>query len=47
MIDLPGMLPPAAKPRSKGKKDEPAWKAGTRALRKQREKGGKGQGRKD
>jgi putative RNA 2'-phosphotransferase len=44
MLDLPGMLPPAAKPRPKGKKDEPAWKAGTRALRKQREKGGKGKG---
>ena len=37
-LDLPGMLQPAAKPRSKGKRDEPAWKAGTRALRKQREK---------
>jgi len=45
-LDLPGMLPPAAKPRSKGKKDEPDWKAGTRALRKQRGKGEKGKGRK-
>ena len=45
-LDLPGMLPPAAKPRSKGKKAEPDWKAGTRALRKQREKGEKGKGRK-
>jgi putative RNA 2'-phosphotransferase len=43
-LDLPGMQQPAAKPRSKGKKDEPDWKAGTRALRKQREKGGKGKG---
>ncbi len=43
-LDLPGMLPPAPKPRSKGRKNEPAWKAGTRALRKQREKGEKGQG---
>ena len=39
-LELPGMAPPAPKPRSKGRKDEPAWKAGTRALRKQREKGG-------
>ena len=45
-LDLPGMLQPAAKPRSKGKKTEPDWKAGTRALRKQREKGEKGKGRK-
>jgi putative RNA 2'-phosphotransferase len=45
-LDLPGMAPPPAKPWSKGKKDEPAWKAGTRALRKQREKGEKGKGRK-
>ena len=45
-LDLPGMLPPAPKPRSKGKKAEPDWKAGTRALRKQREKGEKGKGRK-
>ena len=46
-MDLPGMLPAPAKPRSKGKKSEPDWKAGTRALRKQREKGEKGKGRKD
>jgi putative RNA 2'-phosphotransferase len=45
-LDLGGMAPPGTKPRSKGKKDEPAWKAGTRALRKQREKGEKGKGRK-
>jgi putative RNA 2'-phosphotransferase len=38
-LDLPGMAPPAARPRAKGKKTEPAWKAGTRALRKQRRKG--------
>ena len=44
MLDLPGMLPPSAKPWSKGKKDEPDWKAGTRALRKQRGKGDKGKG---
>jgi len=45
-LDLSGMPPPGTRPRSKGKKDEPPWKAGTRALRKQREKGGKGHGRK-
>jgi len=45
-LDLAGMLHPAAKPRSKGKRDEPDWKAGTRTLRKQRGKGGKGKGRK-
>ncbi len=43
-LDLPRMFHPAAKPRrSKGKKEEPPWKAGTRALRKKRikrEKGG-------
>jgi putative RNA 2'-phosphotransferase len=44
-LDLPGMLPPKATPRSKGKKNEPDWKAGTRALRKQREKEEKGKGR--
>jgi len=39
-LDLPGMFQPAAKSwRSKGKKDEPAWKAGTRALRKKKDKG--------
>jgi putative RNA 2'-phosphotransferase len=46
ILDLPGMLQPVAKPRSKGKKTEPDWKAGTRALRKQRGKGEKGKGRK-
>ena len=43
-LDLGGMPQPGTKPWSKGKKDEPAWKAGTRALRKQREKGEKGKG---
>jgi putative RNA 2'-phosphotransferase len=45
-LDLPGMFQPPSKGRGKGKKDEPAWKAGTRALRKQKGKGGKGKGRK-
>jgi putative RNA 2'-phosphotransferase len=45
-LDLPGMLQPPAKPRPKGKKDEPAWKAGTRALRRERGKGGKDFGEK-
>jgi putative RNA 2'-phosphotransferase len=43
-LDLPGMAPPAPRPRAKGKKAEPAWKAGTRALRKQRGKGEEGKG---
>lgn len=38
-LDLPGMFQPAPKPNRKGKKAEPAWKAGTRALRKERAKG--------
>jgi len=41
------MFQPPSKGRGKGKKDEPAWKAGTRALRKQRKKGEKGKKRKD
>jgi putative RNA 2'-phosphotransferase len=45
-LDLPGMFQPPTKDRGKGRKDEPAWKSGTRALRKQREKGGKKKGRK-
>ena len=45
-LDLPGMLQPAPKPRAKSKKTEPDWKAGTRALRKKKETGGKGRGRK-
>jgi putative RNA 2'-phosphotransferase len=40
-LDLPGMLQPGTKPWSKGKKDEPAWKAGTRALRRETNKGRK------
>ncbi|MFA5111032.1 MAG: RNA 2'-phosphotransferase [Desulfobaccales bacterium] len=44
--DLPGMFQPPAKHQGKGKKDEPAWKAGTRALRKQRQKGEKDLGEK-
>ena len=50
--DLPGMLQPPAKYQGKRKKDEPEWKSGTRALRRQRnkkdlgEKGEKGKGRK-
>jgi putative RNA 2'-phosphotransferase len=39
--------PPAPKPqRGRGKKAEPAWKSGARALRKQRAKGEKGKGEK-
>jgi putative RNA 2'-phosphotransferase len=45
-LDLPGMFQPATKPRSKSKQDEPDWKAGTRALRKQRRKGGTDYGEK-
>jgi putative RNA 2'-phosphotransferase len=50
ILDLPGMFQPPTQSRGQGKKDEPAWKAGTRALRKQRqqrEKGEKGKKRKD
>ena len=43
ILDLPGMLQPAARPRSKSKKAEPDWKAGTRALRKTKGKRGKGE----
>jgi len=46
ILDLPAMFQPVAEGRGKGRKREPAWKAGTRALRKQREKGEKGKGRK-
>jgi putative RNA 2'-phosphotransferase len=42
-LDLPGMFQPLSKGRGKGRKDEPAWKAGTRALRKQRKQSGKGE----
>jgi putative RNA 2'-phosphotransferase len=37
--DLAGMFYPPPKPHGKTKRDEPAWKAGTRALRKERAKG--------
>jgi putative RNA 2'-phosphotransferase len=39
--DLTGMFQPPEKNHGKTKKDEPAWKAGARAWRRQREKGGK------
>jgi putative RNA 2'-phosphotransferase len=39
VLDLPGMFQPAPKPKRKGKKAEPAWKAGTRALRKKGRRG--------
>jgi putative RNA 2'-phosphotransferase len=45
--DLPGMLPPPARLRGKGKRDEPDWKAGARALRKERKKGEKAKRQKD
>ena len=44
--DLPGMLQPPAKHRGKGKRDEPDWKSGARALRKGRARGEKAKGRK-
>ena len=46
-LDLPGMFPPAPKPKRTGKQAEPAWKAGTRALRKERAKGERGKRDKD
>jgi putative RNA 2'-phosphotransferase len=39
VLDLPGMLQPAAKHKGRGKKDEPDWKSGARALRKKRRRG--------
>ena len=39
-LDFPEFLEKAARPRSKGKKGEPAWKPGTRALRRERRKKG-------
>jgi putative RNA 2'-phosphotransferase len=45
-LDLPGMFQPTPKHKGKGKKEEPAWKAGTRTLRKERSKAEKGKGRK-
>jgi putative RNA 2'-phosphotransferase len=38
LLDLPEFLARAARPRSKGKKGEPSWKSGTRALRRERRK---------
>jgi putative RNA 2'-phosphotransferase len=35
-LDLPGMAPPGVKPRAKGKKSEPAWKAGMRGSNRRR-----------
>jgi len=41
-LDLPAILPPPAAHKGKGrKKDEAPWKAGTRALRRERQKGEK------
>jgi putative RNA 2'-phosphotransferase len=37
-LDLPGMFQPPPKPHGKTKKDEPAWKAGTRKERRKGEK---------
>jgi putative RNA 2'-phosphotransferase len=42
VLDLPDFLEKPARPRSKGKKGEPAWKSGTRALRRERRKREKG-----
>jgi putative RNA 2'-phosphotransferase len=42
--DLAGMFQPPEKHQGKTKKHEPAWKAGARALRRKREKDGKGLG---
>jgi putative RNA 2'-phosphotransferase len=41
MLDFPEFLEKAARPWSKDKKGEPGWKPGTRALRRERRKGGK------
>ena len=38
LMDLPDFLAKSQRPRSKGKKSEPAWKSGTRALRRDRRK---------
>jgi putative RNA 2'-phosphotransferase len=43
VLDLPEFLGKPARPRSKDKKGEPAWKFGTRALRRERRKPGKGE----
>uniref|UniRef100_A0A7V6DNY9 RNA 2'-phosphotransferase n=1 Tax=Desulfobacca acetoxidans TaxID=60893 RepID=A0A7V6DNY9_9BACT len=41
MLGFPEFLEKAARPRSKDKKGEPAWKSGTRALRRERRKRGR------
>lgn len=41
VLDLPDMLEKPVRGKAKGKKDEPAWKSGTRALRRERRKKGK------
>jgi putative RNA 2'-phosphotransferase len=38
LMDLPDFLAKPARPRNKDKKGEPAWKSGTRALRRERRK---------
>jgi hypothetical protein len=43
MLDFPEFLEKAARPWSKDKKGEPAWKSGTRALRRERRKRGRGE----
>jgi putative RNA 2'-phosphotransferase len=45
-LDLPGMFQPGGQSRRPGKKDEPPWKAGARALRKTKEKGERAKRRK-
>jgi putative RNA 2'-phosphotransferase len=42
VLDLPEFLEKPGRARSKGKKGEPAWKSGTRALRRERRKREKG-----
>ena len=41
VLDLPEFLGKPARPKDRGKKGEPAWKSGTRALRRERRKPGK------
>ena len=43
-LDLPGMLQPEPRHKGQGKKGEPDWKSGARALRKERRKGEKNYG---
>jgi putative RNA 2'-phosphotransferase len=45
-LDLPGMLQPEARHKGQARKDEPDWKSGARALRKERRKGEKDYGEK-